>query len=421
MSVNGRAPLERVVITGMGWVTPLGDDLETVWQDLLDGKSGAGPITRFDVSDYPTRIGAEIKDFKPEDYIEKKTIRRLDPSEQYAVVASQKAYDDAGLADASIDLERAGVIIGSGIGGITTFETQHKKLMAGGPGRVSPFFIPMMISNMCAGVVGMRFNFQGPNYATVSACASSSHALADMFHYIQRGDADLGLAGGAEATITPTSLAGFCSARAMTTRNDDPLSASRPFDKDRDGFLMGEGSGMMVLESLTHAKKRGAKIYGELCGVGVTCDAYHMTAPRPDGAGARRAMSLAIADGGLQATDIDLVNTHGTSTGLGDIAETKAVKVVFGEHANSLLVNSTKSMMGHLLGSAGAVEAIATIKSLQTGQVHPTINLDEHDPECDLDYVANTSRTVKISHALTNSFGFGGHNVSLLLSRYDGE
>ncbi len=420
MTVNGKAAAERVVITGMGWVTPLGEDLENVWQDLLDGKSGAGPITRFDVSDYPTRIGAEVKDFKPEDYIEKKSIRRMDPSEQYAVVAAQKAFDNAGLADADIDLERAGVIIGSGIGGITTFESQHKKLLDGGPGRVSPFFIPMMISNMCAGLVAMRFDFQGPNYATVSACASSSHAIADMFHYIQRGDVDLGIAGGAEATITPTSLAGFCSARAMTTRNDDPIHASRPFDKDRDGFLMGEGAGMLILESLTHAQKRGATIYGEIGGAGITCDAYHMTAPRPDGAGARRAMSLAIADADLNITDIDLVNTHGTSTGLGDIAETKAVKEVFGDHAKSLLVNSTKSMMGHLLGSAGAVEAIATIKSLQTGQVHPTINIEDQDPECDLDYVANTSRAVEISHALTNSFGFGGHNVSILLSRYNG-
>jgi len=420
VSVNGKATVERVVITGMGWVTPLGDDVENVWQALLDGKSGAGPITRFDVSEYPTRIAAEVKNFEPGDYIEKKTLRRLDPSEQYALVAAQKAYDNAGLANAEIDVERAGVIIGSGIGGITTFEAQHQKLLNGGPGKVSPFFIPMMISNMCAGVVAMRFNFQGPNYATVSACASSSHALADMFHFVQRGDIDLGIAGGAEATITPTSLAGFCSARAMTTRNAEPERASRPFDKGRDGFLMGEGAGMLVLESLTHAQKRGATIYAEIRGAGITCDAYHMTAPRPDGSGARRAMALAVADAGLELSDIELVNTHGTSTGLGDIAETKAIKDVFGEHAQSLLVNSTKSMMGHLLGSAGAVEAIATTKSLQTGKVHPTINLEDQDPECDLDYVANTAREAKVSQALTNSFGFGGHNVSLLLSRYDG-
>jgi len=412
--------MERVVITGMGWVTPLGDDLESVWQSLLDGKSGAGPITRFDTSDYATRIAAEVKNFNPGEYIEKKTLRRLDPSEQYALVAAQKAFDHAGLADANLDLERAGVIIGSGIGGITTFEAQHQKLLDGGPGRVSPFFIPMMISNMCAGVVAMRFDFQGPNYATVSACASSSHALADMFHFVQRGDIDLGIAGGSEATITPTSLAGFCSARAMTTRNDEPERASRPFDEGRDGFLMGEGAGMLVLESLTHAQKRGATIYAEICGAGITCDAYHMTAPRPDGSGARRAMSLAVADAGLERTAIDLVNTHGTSTGLGDIAEVKAIKEVFGEHTKSMLINSTKSMMGHLLGSAGAVEAIATAKSLQTGKVHPTVNLENQDPECDLDCVANTARDANISHALTNSFGFGGHNVSLLLSRYDG-
>lgn len=407
----------KVVITGLGWVTPLGHDIDSVWQALLEGKSGAGPISRFEIGDYSTRIGAEVKDFSPEEFISKKEIRRMDISEQYAVVASQKALDDSGVDIKSLDLDRAGVVIGSGIGGINTFEKQHENLLKGGPGRVSPFFIPMMISNMCAGLVGMRFGFRGPNYATVSACASSSHAIADVYRMIQHGEMDFGLAGGAEATITPTSLAGFCSARAMTTRNDEPEKASRPFDKDRDGFLMGEGSGILVLESEEHAKNRGARIYGELAGAAMTCDAYHMTAPRPDGLGARMAMTNAIKDGGIQPDQIGLINTHGTSTGLGDIAETKAIKEVFGAHSKKTLVNSTKSMLGHLLGSAGAVEAIATVKSLQDGKVHPTINLDNPDPECDLDYVANVARDAQVEYALTNSFGFGGHNVSILLAR----
>lgn len=410
----------KVVITGLGWVTPLGNDIDSVWQALLDGKSGAGPITRFDVSDYSTKIGAEVKDFDPEEFIGKKEIRRMDLSEQYAVVAAQIALDDSGVDIEALDLDRAGVVIGSGIGGIGTFEQQHKNLLGGGPGRVSPFFIPMMISNMCAGLVGMRFGFRGPNYATVSACASSSHAIADVMRMIQRGDVDYALAGGAEATITPTSLAGFCSARAMTNRNDEPEKASRPFDVDRDGFLMGEGAGIMALEDEEHAKKRGARIYGELAGAAMTCDAYHMTAPRPDGLGARMAMQNAVKDAGIATDQIDLINTHGTSTGLGDIAETKAIKEVFGAHSKKLLVNSTKSMLGHLLGSAGAVEAIATVKSLQDGKAHPTINLDNPDPECDLDYVANTARDADLKYALTNSFGFGGHNVSLLLARNNG-
>ncbi|MBN4076429.1 beta-ketoacyl-ACP synthase II [Gemmatimonas aurantiaca] len=410
----------KVVITGLGWVTPLGNDVDSVWQALLDGKSGVGPVTRFDASAFSTRVAAEVKDFNPEEFISKKEVRRMDLSEQYAVVASQKAIDDSGVDIETLDLDRAGVVIGSGIGGITTFEKQHENLLKGGPGRVSPFFIPMMISNMCAGLVGMRFGFRGPNYATVSACASSSHAIVDVFRMIQRGDMDFALAGGAEATITPTSLAGFCSARAMTHRNDDPERASRPFDKDRDGFVMGEGSGIMVLEDEEHAKKRGAKIYGEMLGAAMTCDAYHMTAPRPDGLGARMAMAKALSDGGINTVDVGLINTHGTSTGLGDIAETKAIKEVFGAHAKKLLVNSTKSMIGHLLGSAGAVEAIATIKSLQAGKVHPTINLENPDPECDLDYIAHTAREADIEYALTNSFGFGGHNVSLLLARRNG-
>lgn len=411
---------ERVVVTGVGWVTPLGHDIPEVWEKLLNGESGACGITRFDTSEYPTRIGAEVKDFSTEGLINKKELRRMDLSEQYALVAAQFAVDDSGLDIQAINLDRAGVVIGSGIGGIGTFEQQHKNLLNGGPGRVSPFFIPMMISNMSAGLVAIRFGFLGANYATVSACASSSHAIVDVFRMIQRGDLDLGLTGGSEATITPASLAGFCSARAMTTRNDEPKSASRPFDRDRDGFLMGEGAGILALESLTHAKKRGARIYGEILGAGMSCDAHHVTAPRPDGHGAKMAMKNAVIDGEINFDQIDLINTHGTSTGLGDIAETKAIKDVFGQRAKSIMVNSTKSMMGHLLGSAGAVEAISTIMSLQTGKIHPTINLDNPDPECDLDYVPNVAREADITYALTNSFGFGGHNVSILLARFNG-
>ncbi|MCH9032413.1 MAG: beta-ketoacyl-ACP synthase II [candidate division Zixibacteria bacterium] len=419
MNNNGRNE-QRVMVTGMGLVTPLGETLDDVWNALLAGKSGACAITRFPVEDYPTRIAAEVKDFHPEEFIEKKELRRMDLSEQYAIVASQHAIDDSGLDLDKVDKDRAGIVIGSGIGGISTFERQHKNLLKSGPGRVSPFFIPMMISNMCAGLVGMRFGFRGPNYATVSACASSSHAIVNCVRMIQRGEIDIALAGGSEATITPASLAGFCSARAMTTRNDEPEKASRPFDKGRDGFLMGEGSGMLVLESLESAKKRGAKIYAELLGAGMTCDAYHMTAPLPDGSGARRAMSLALKDSGVNPDDVGLINTHGTATGLGDIAETKAIKEVFGDRAYSIPVNSTKSMIGHLLGSAGAVEAIATIKSVTDSKIHPTINLSDADPDCDLDYVPNFARDAEVNYALTNSFGFGGHNVSLVIAKVNG-
>jgi len=411
-------PKERVVITGMGWVTPLGDTLDGVWRDMLAGVSAAGPITRLDVSRYPTRIAAEVKDFAPESFIDKKDLRRMDLSEQFAVVAAQKAIDDSGVDTNAIDLDRAGVIIGSGIGGISTFEKQHAALLAGGPGKVSPFFIPMMICNMCAGLVAMRFNFSGPNYATVSACASSSHAIIDAMRLIQRGELDIAIAGGAEATITATSLAGFCSARAMTTRNDEPTRASRPFDKDRDGFLMGEGAGILILESLSHAQKRRARVYAEIIGAGLTCDAYHMTAPKPDGSGARKAMESALRDANVTIAEIGLVNTHGTSTPLGDAIETKAIKDLFGSAAYTTPINSTKSMLGHLLGAAGAVEAIATTLSIRDSKVHPTINLDTPDPECDLDYVPNRARDAQVRHALTNAFGFGGHNASIVISKW---
>lgn len=407
----------RTVVTGLGAVTPLGNSVAVLWDNLLAGKSGVGLVTRFDISNYPTKIAGEVRDFDASAYIDKKELRRMDLAEQYAIVASEAAVADAGLKLDALDLDRCGVVIGSGIGGITTFEQQHSTLVTSGPGRVSPFFIPMMIIDMCAGLVSMRLGFRGPNYATVSACASSAHAIADAFRIVQRGEADIMIAGGAEATITPTSMAGFCQARAMSTRNDAPEKASRPFDKDRDGFVMGEGAASIIVESYEHAIKRGARIYGEILGAGMTADAYHMTAPHPEGLGARRAMQVAIADAGLKPEQIDYINTHGTATDLGDIAETKAIKAVLGDHAYQTPCNSTKSLIGHLLGAAGAVEMIAVFKSLEQQMLHPTINLDEPGPECDLDYVANVKRASPVTYALSNSFGFGGHNVSLLAGK----
>jgi 3-oxoacyl-[acyl-carrier-protein] synthase II len=407
----------RIVVTGIGVVTPLGNNVDELWQALLRGESGAGPITRFDASAFTTRIAAEVKNFDPLRYFEKKELKRTDMAQQFAIAASQQAIDDSGLKLDSVDPDRAGVIIGSGVGGIETFEEQVGKLLRSGPGRVSPFFIPMMIVDMCAGLVSMRFNFRGPNYAVVSACASSSHALLDAYYVIQRGEADIMVAGGAEAAITPSSIAGFCQAKAMTSRNDEPKRASRPFDKGRDGFLMGEGSAIMVLESYDHAVKRGAHIYGEILGAGMTCDAYHVTAPHPDGLGAKQAMRMALHHAGLQPTQIDHINTHGTATDLGDFSETRAIKAVFGDHAYKIPCNSTKSMIGHLLGAAGATELVTVFKAMENGIVHPTINLEEPDPECDLDYVPNSVRECRVNYAVSNSFGFGGHNVSLVVGR----
>lgn len=412
--------LRRCVVTGLGAVTPLGNTVEATWQALLDGKSGVGPVTRFDVSDYTTKIAAEVKGFDPNGIIEKKEARRMDLAEQYAIVASDMAIKNSGLDLGSLDLDRCGVVIGSGIGGITTFEQQHSTLVQSGPGRVSPFFIPMMIIDMCAGLVSIRFGFRGPNYATVSACASSAHAISDAFRIIQRGEADVMITGGAEATITPVSMAGFCQARAMSTRNDEPERASRPFDKGRDGFVMGEGSAILILEDYDHAMKRGAHMYGEILGAGMTADAHHITAPHPDGIGAKRAMTVAMKDAGLNPDQIDYINTHGTATDLGDIAETRAIKAVLGEHAYKVPCNSTKSMVGHLLGAAGAMECIAMVLSLEQQVLHPTTNLEDPDPECDLDYVPLKKRDAKLQYAISNSFGFGGHNVSIVAGRLNG-
>jgi 3-oxoacyl-[acyl-carrier-protein] synthase II len=406
----------RVVVTGLGAVTPLGNNVAETWKNVLAGRSGVGPITGFSTEGLSTTIAAQVKGFDAEQYIDKKALRRMDANEQYCLAASQMAFDDAGLGQNSVDPDRCGVVIGSGIGGIQTLEDQHRTMLERGPSRVSPFFIPMMIIDMCAGLVAIRFGFRGPNYATVSACASSAHALADAFRIIQRGEADVMITGGAESAITLLSMAGFCAAKALSTRNEEPEKASRPFDRDRDGFVMGEGAGVVILESLESAKARGARIYAEIIGCGMTCDAHHITAPLPDGSGAAKAMDRAVKDAGIRPEQVDYVNSHGTATDLGDIAETKALKAVFGDHARKLAINSTKSMLGHLLGAAGCVESIVTVLSIHEGIIHRTSNLDNPGPECDLDYVPEGNRTMTVNHAVSNSFGFGGHNISLVFA-----
>lgn len=411
----------RAVITGLGAVTPLGGTFEDTWKNLLAGKSGVAKITSFPIDELSSKIAAQVKDLDPEAFIDKKALRRMDENEQYCVAAAQMAHDDAGLGRNSLDLDRCGVILGSGIGGIKTLEDQHRTMLDRGAKRVSPFFIPMMIIDMCAGLVAIRFGFRGPNYATVSACASSAHAIADAFRVIQRGEADIMITGGSESAITQLSMAGFCAARAISTRNDEPEKASRPFDRDRDGFVMGEGAGVLVIESLESARARNARIYAEIVGCGMTCDAHHITAPLPDGNGAVRAMEMALKDAGIQPDEVDYVNSHGTSTDLGDIAETKALKSVFGDHAYKLAINSTKSMIGHLLGAAGGVESAVTAKSIKDGVIHPTTNLDNPDPECDLDYVPHKPRELNIRYAISNSFGFGGHNISVVFAAHNSQ
>ena len=403
----------RVLITGLGILSPIGNDTQQFWDHLLAGCSGAGPITRFDATQYDTRFACEVKNFSTDGVIDRKEAKRMDRFVQFAVVAAHQAVQDAGLDLNTIDLRRAGVIIGSGIGGMETFEEQHSALVAKGPRRVSPFFIPMMIVDMAAGQVSIQLGFKGPNFATVSACASGAHAIGEALRLIRAGDADLILAGGSEATITPMAMAGFGSARALSTRNDDPRRASRPFDKERDGFVIGEGAALLVLESEDHARRRGARALCELAGYGASGDAYHMTAPCVDGEGAARAMQRALGDAGLKPEDVSYINAHGTSTPAGDPAEVSAIKTVFGEHASKLAVSSTKSMTGHLLGAAGGLEAAATALTLARGIVPPTINLENPDPTCDLDFVPNQARTQTVKAALSNSFGFGGHNVTL--------
>jgi len=408
----------RVVITGVGAVTPIGNTAEEFWSALLQGKSGIGPITRFDTTGYPTRIAAEVRGFEPLKYVEKKDDRKLDLYLKYALACAVMAVEDAGLDVGRVDGTRFGVLVGSGIGGITTLLENHKILLEKGIDRVSPFFIPMLIINMASGLISMRFGARGPNSSVVTACATGNHAIGDAMRIIQRGDADVMIAGGAEAIIIPMTIAGFCQMKAMSTRNDEPTRASRPFDSERDGFVCGEGGGLVMLESLEHARRRDARIYAEAVGYGMTGDAHHMTAPDPTGDGAARAMQAALRDAGLAPESVGYINAHGTSTPYNDKCETIAIKRVFGEHARRLAVSSTKSMTGHLLGAAGGIEAIATALALHHGVLPPTMNYEKPDPDCDLDYVPNHARTQDVEIALSNAFGFGGTNATLAFKRY---
>jgi 3-oxoacyl-[acyl-carrier-protein] synthase II len=407
----------RVVVTGLGLITPLGIGVEKTWSALCAGKSGVRRITKFDPSNHACQIAGEVTDFNPADYIEKKDIKKMDTFIHFAVGASQMAVDDSGLKVTEENADRVGVYIGSGIGGLPAIEAYHKVLLDKGPDRVSPFFIPMVIINLASGQVSMRIGARGPNSCAVTACATGNHCIGDAFRIIQHGEADAMVAGGTEAAITPLCVAGFASAKALSTRNDDPERASRPFDKERDGFVLGEGAGVVVLEELESARRRGARIYAEILGYGMTADAHHITAPPEDGAGAVRCMRLALQDAGLTPETIGYVNAHATST-MADRIETHAIKQVFGEHARRLAVSSTKSMTGHLLGAAGGVEAIFSILAIQRGMLPPTINQDVPDPECDLDCIPNTARRADVRTVLSNSFGFGGVNACLIFSRY---
>jgi 3-oxoacyl-[acyl-carrier-protein] synthase II len=410
----------RVVVTGLGALTPVGNTTEEYWSALTQGKSGIGPITKFDATGYPTRIAGEIRNFDETRYVDKKEARRLDPYLKYAIATSAMAVEDAGLDPGKVDSTRFGVMVGSGIGGITTLIEGEDVRKTKGFDRVSPFVVPMLIVNMAAGLVSMRFGAKGPNSSVVTACASGNHAIGDASKIIQRGDADIMIAGGAEAIIVPLTIAGFCSMKAMSTRNDEPQRASRPFDAARDGFVCGEGAGIVVLESLEHAVRRDARIYAEVVGYGMTGDAHHMTAPDPEGDGATRAMQIALASAGIGPTAIGYINAHGTSTPYNDKFETIAIKRVFGDHARRLAVSSTKSMTGHLLGAAGGIEAIASVLALHHGLLPPTINYETPDPDCDLDYIPNQARKVDVEYALSNAFGFGGTNATLAFRKYLG-
>ncbi|MDR6124565.1 3-oxoacyl-[acyl-carrier-protein] synthase II [Bacillus sp. SLBN-46] len=408
----------RVVVTGVGAVTPLGNDVETTWKGIIEGKSGIGPLTRVNADEYPAKVAAELKDFNPEVFMDRKEARKMDRFTQYAVASALMAVKDADLTINEENSERVGVWIGSGIGGMETFEQQYETFQKRGYKRVSPFFVPMLIPDMATGQVSITLGARGFNSCTVTACATGTNSIGDAFKVIQRGDADVMVTGGAEAPITKMSVAGFCANTALST-NPDPQTASRPFDKNRDGFVMGEGAGIIILEELEHALARGAKIYAEIVGYGATGDAYHITAPAPGGEGGARAMKMAINDGGLQPQDIDYINAHGTSTEYNDKFETLAVKEVFGEHAYNLAMSSTKSMTGHLLGAAGGVEAIFTVLAMRDSILPPTINYETPDPECDLDYVVNKARSKEIKAAMSNSLGFGGHNATIVFKKYE--
>jgi 3-oxoacyl-[acyl-carrier-protein] synthase II len=408
----------RVVVTGLGAVSPVGNDVATTWRSLLEGKSGGAPITKFDASNFAVRFACEVKGFDPLQYMDRKEAKRSDLYTQYAMAGSVQAMADAGLAEGGFNPEECGVILGSGIGGLNTFEDQHRTFMESGPKRISPFFIPMFISDIAAGVVSMRFGAKGPNFGIVSACATSAHAIGEAFRAIQYGDADVMIAGGSEAAVTPMSIGGFANMGALSTRNDDPTSASRPFDAERDGFVMGEGAGVIVLEELEHAQRRGARIYGEIVGYAATADAYHLTGQPPEHEGLQRSMRKAMKDAGITPADVQYVNAHGTSTPLNDPNEAKAIRNVFGEHADTISVSSTKSATGHMLGAAGAIEFIACTMAIQESTIPPTINHRTPDPECNVDVTPNVPRSREVHAALSNSSGFGGHNTTLAVRRF---
>ena len=410
----------RTVITGLGILTSIGNNKKTFWENLINGKSGIGLITRFDTSDFSSKIAGEIKDFDPLTYIDRKDAKRMDLFCQYGIACALQAVEDSGLEMQKVDLEKTGAIVASGIGGLTTCENQHNRLLNKGPSRVSPFFIPSMIVNTTAGSIAIRFGIKGPNFAVSSACASAGHAIGEAYLNIKSGNADVMLTGGSEATITPLALAGFCVMRALSTRNDEPEKASRPFDKERDGFIMSEGAGIIVLEELEHAKARGAHIYCELVGYGASNDAFHITAPDENGKGAELSMKSAIEDARFNLDEVDYINAHGTSTPLNDKIETKAVKSLFKDHAKNIPISSNKSMFGHMLGASSVSELIATILTIKNNVIPPTINYEFPDAECDLDYVPNQAREKPINTAISNSFGFGGHNVTLAVKRFDG-
>jgi len=411
----------RVVITGIGLVSSLGIGTQATWDGLLAGTSGVGRVTRFDVSGFAAQIAAEVRGFDPLDYIEKKDVKKMDVFIQYAIAASQFAVVDSGLIITPENAPQVGVFIGSGIGGFATIEREHTALLEGGPRKISPFFIPASIINLASGQVSIRFGAKGPNLATCTACSASAHALGESFEIIKRGDAEAMIAGGSEAAITPMSIGGFAALRALSTRNDEPARASRPFDRDRDGFIIGEGAGVLILEELEHARARGARIYAEMVGYGVSADAHHITAPSEDGDGAVRAMAMALRKAGVEPSAVDYVNAHGTSTPYNDKLETMAIKRCFGEHARRMAISSTKSMTGHLLGGAGGLEGGISALAVHHQVAPPTINLDHPDPECDLDYVPHVKREMPMTYALSNSFGFGGTNATLLFRRYEGQ
>lgn len=408
----------RVVITGLGLLSPVGNDVASTWRALLDGANGVGLITQFDTTNFPVKFGCELKGFDPLHYMDRKEVKRTDVFTQMALAASVQAMEDAGFKGGGYDPENTGVIIGSGIGGLKVFEAQHDVYRERGPGKISAFFIPMFIPDMAAGIVSIRYNAKGPNYATVSACATSAHAIGDAFRIIQYGDADVMITGGTEAAITPMSMGGFANMMALSTNNDEWQHASRPFDKDRDGFVMGEGAGMVILEELEHARRRSVRIYGEVVGYGATGDAYHITQPAPEGEGAQRSMRRALKDAGIGPTDVQYINAHGTSTPYNDLNETRAIKAVFGEHAYKLHVSSTKSATGHTLGAAGGIEFALCTLAIRDGMIPPTINLRHPDPECDLNYAPNVAVKHEVDVAISNSFGFGGHNCTLAVRRF---